>query len=139
MAYATLQDLQDRFGTAELQRFAWDSELGQPDSAQVGRALEQASSTIDLYIGQAARLPLDSPPAILAALCCDIARYLLQDTSPLDEAEARHKAALTMLRDIADGRATLPLASDAPATGPTVSVKRTGDDRTFTRETLAGF
>jgi phage gp36-like protein len=135
--YATQDDLVQRFGIEELHRHAWDAEADAPDAARIERALQDATATCDLYIGATNRLPVSPVPPMLARIAADIARYILQDDAPLDEAVERHKHAISVLRDIAAGRATLTPGATEPALDAWVS--RGDADRLFTRETLDQF
>ena len=136
--YATKQDLIDRYGFEELERYAWDAVADAVDDAKVTRAITDASEEVNLYIGGVTRLPLDTTPPALTRITADIARYQLQDDSPLDEARERYKQAVGALRDIAAGRAIL-FRAEAPPTGATVAALRDDTDRIFTRETLDQF
>ena len=136
--YATKQDLIDRYGFEELERYAWDAVADAVDDAKVTRAITDASEEVNLYIGGVTRLPLDTTPPALTRITADIARYQLQDDSPLDEARERYKQAVGALRDIAAGRAIL-FRAETPPTGATVAALRDDTDRIFTRETLDQF
>lgn len=138
MPYATQADLEQRYGIDELERYAFDSDLEQIDTDRVDQALTDASDIIDTYIAGLVQLPLENPPNVLQTICCDIARFRLQDDNPLDEAVTRHEQAIGLLKDMAAGRATLPLTMQANP-GGAVYAQRTEDDRIFTRETLADF
>lgn len=136
--YATKQDLIDRFGIEEIERYAWDQDTDAADDDKINMALTDASQEVDLYIATVTALPITPAPPVLGRLTADIARYKLQDDNPLDEARERYKQAINQLRDIAAGRAVL-FKESAPPTGATVSALRDDSDRLFTRETLEHF
>ena len=138
MSYSTQQDLVDRFGLAELERYAWDDDNDTLSTVQIQRALSDTKEVIDVYISQVVQLPLATVPAILVAISSDIARLRLQETSPLDEAKERHKEAMQLLKDMASGKAALYLP-DQNKQGGKVYAQRGIDDRQFTRETLSSF
>lgn len=138
MSYTTQADLEARFGTAELLAIADRNADGLIDAAVVVQAIVDAEAEIDSYLGGRYTVPLGpTVPALVQRLAADMARYRLQDDNPLDEARERYARALAALRDLADGRASLP---DAVTTdGRSFTVLTSGATRTLTRETLAGF
>lgn len=136
--YSTQQDLIDRFGEEELQRYAWDEDTDTANESRIQQAINDAQETVNIYIAATVRLPLATTPPILTALSADIARYRLQDDNPLDEATERYKTAIRVLKDIAAGRATLGTVEQG-TTGATVEAQRGINDRLFTRESLADF
>ena len=138
MTYSTQQDLVDRFGLAELERYAWDDDNDSLDSTQIQRALADAKAVIDVYISQVVELPLTETPAILVAISSDLARIRIQDDAPLDEATARHDQAMSLLKDMASGKAALPIPENQNPGGD-VYAQRTADDRVFTNESLQAF
>ncbi|MEM0953293.1 MAG: DUF1320 domain-containing protein [Pseudomonadota bacterium] len=136
--YCTEQDLETRFGADELDTVAWDPDTGARDTEKITRACQDATETINAYIGAIATVPLAEPvPEVIVRLACDMARYRLHDNNPLDEVTKRFEAALRMLRDFSDGKAVLQLATTESSAD--VYAQRDEHDRTFTRETLADF
>ncbi|MDO6747209.1 gp436 family protein [Gilvimarinus sp. 1_MG-2023] len=140
MPYCTQQDLQSRFGDAELIRIADRDRDGEIDADVVNVALNDASNEIDAYVGSRYSVPMSPAPDLLKRLCADIARYRLYDERPLEEVENRYKQAVATLRDIANGRASLkdPSASSSNSGGG-VEVIKTDADRVFTMDSLRGF
>lgn len=118
MIYATQQDLQQRFGVAELIAL---SDIGMPATGGVvwetiDRALHDASAEIDGYLASRHVLPLPTVPALLTVFCCDIARYRLMSVRADDRVVAAYKAAVLYLRDVARGAINLfPVDSAPPA------------------------
>lgn len=119
MAYATVQDMIQKFGTSEMIR------LSVPDGQDmdsivadvIERAAADASALMDSYIRKRYRTPLDVPPQEVVAKCCDIARFELSSgdqKQPSDQVTRRHDQALDWLRDIAKGVVTLELDEVAP-------------------------
>lgn len=139
MPYCILADLQSRFGDAELLRIADRDRDDEVDTAVVDIALADATSEIDAYISTRYTVPMNPVPAILKRICADIARYRLYDENPLEEVESRYKQAITTLRDIANGRASLKDPTAPTTTSSQVDVLTTDCDRVFTRESLRGF
>lgn len=138
MPYCTQQDLQSRFGDAELLRIADRDRDGEIDADVVSVALDDASNEIDAYVGSRYSVPMSPVPDLLKRLCADIARYRLYDERPLEEVENRYKQAVATLRDIANGRASLK-DSSAPSSTSGVEVIKTDADRIFTMDSLRGF
>ena len=95
MQYATVQDMIDRFGQAELVQLT-DPQLLAVQAPKAQRALDDAQHLADAYVGQVYALPLAGcskpapvpgdvhaqsqvPPPLLTRLVCDVARYYLYD------------------------------------------------------------
>jgi phage gp36-like protein len=163
MAYATVQDMIDRFGEQEMIQLT-DDDNAAVQAAPVERALEDAQGLVDGYVGRIYRLPLtgctkpvpteEEPLAtelvahpLLVRLTCDIARYYLYDNlAPEHEVAGRYKAAEKTLQAIGDGKAGLScpwggepgtlVAGDAPGTG---EVLHGFTPRQITDQTLRGF
>lgn len=120
MAYATLADLQLRYGATEIVRNA--AEAGQVDGpidqARVNTLLSAASTTIDSYIGRRYQTPLNPVPEVIVDTCCKLARYDLANggqTMPSDQMRDGRKDAIRWLESVAAGNATLPDAAEVAA------------------------
>lgn len=142
MAYATKQDLIDRFGLAELVQLT--DRMNRPataeDDAVIGRALDDASAFADSYLARAAQLPLSPVPPQLVKAASDIARYYLHGRAAEKdgEVERAYKEAVALLRDVAAGKAAL-LQDSTPAAQPGgASVQAVDPNRVFSRESLGG-
>lgn len=142
MTYASLDDLIDRFGEAELIDLTdrADPPRGIIDPAVAADALDDADAAIDGYLAVRYALPLPSAPPLVKAIACDIARYRLHSRiAPTDIVRANYEDALKRLKDIAAGLIALPLPGAAAATAaadlPTVG----GPARQFTGESLKGY
>jgi phage gp36-like protein len=136
VSYVDAPGLLERFDEIELLASADRDGDQVVDSSLVEQAINDAGAEIDAYLRARYTLPLPDPvDPLIGRLAADIARYLLQDDNPLDEAVERYRRAVETLRRIANGqmhlqvvtlRSTLSLATDSPG-------------RLFTHETLAGF
>ena len=161
--YATVADLIDRFGEAEMIGLTDpDNTAVQSDRAQ--RKLDDAHALANSYVGMAYRLPLAGcakpapqpgnpqavetvAPPLLARLVCDIARYYLYDDKSTEEVLKRYEQAKQELLHISQGKATLacpwggvagdPLSADPQAGGCEVGYSFPA--RQMTDETLRGF
>jgi len=142
MAYATSQDMIDRFSEQQLVEVT-DPEILTIKVAALTRALEDASDEIDGYLEGRYRLPLQSPPRSLRILACNIAMYRLLSLRQIDVMEdqrQRYEDAIKYLRAVANGDINLGLNQVGqtvdPAGGPTLVA---GPERTFSRDRLKGF
>ena len=161
--YATVDDLIDRFGEAEMIGLT-DPDNTAVQSARAQRKLDDAHALANGYVGMAYRLPLAGcakpapqpgnpqavetvAPPLLARLVCDIARYYLYDDKSTEEVLKRYEQAKQELLHISQGKATLacpwggvagePLSADPQAGGCEVGYSFPA--RQMTDETLRGF
>ena len=161
--YATVDDLIDRFGEAEMIGLT-DPDNTAVQSARAQRKLDDAHALANGYVGMAYRLPLAGcakpapqpgnpqavetvAPPLLARLVCDIARYYLYDDKSTDEVLKRYEQAKQELLHISQGKATLacpwggvagdPLSADPQAGG--CEVGYSFPQRQMTDDTLRGF
>lgn len=114
--YASLSDLERRFGNEELAQLSDRSAppSGVVDPTVVDEAIETASSEIDSYIQLVYPRPLTVVPPRLVNLCCDIARYYLYTHAAPEIVVERYKAAVAFLQRVAAGDATIGLPNRAP-------------------------
>jgi phage gp36-like protein len=84
MAYATIADLQARFGQAEVEQLSDREQPGQgwAVDAVAQRALDDAAGLIDARLGARFAVPVASPSTELVRVACDVARYLMHDLAP---------------------------------------------------------
>ena len=137
-AYATQQDMIDRFGEDEVRQLSDRAGTGSIDSSVVGQALSDASEEMDSYIGGRYQLPLNHVPPVLVRVCVDIARYQLYDVQAPDQVETRYKANLAWLTQVAKGVVRLGLddTNVAPTPSDTAEIDSAGhvfsrDDKSF--------
>lgn len=163
MNYATVQDMVDRFGEAELVQLT-DPDLAAVLAPKAERALDDAQAFADSFVGRVYRLPLAGctkpapvpgdlgavvqvAPPQLTRIVCDVARYYLHDAlAPEHEVYLRFKAAERELLALADGKAVLTcpwggapglqLAGDAPGDA---EVFHHFSRRQITDDSLRGF
>ncbi|MDP2548083.1 gp436 family protein [Oceanobacter sp. 4_MG-2023] len=107
--YCTQQDLVARFGEPELTQLTDFTNTGNPDSAMVTIAIDDASNEIDTYLSSRYELPLADTPAVLTAVCADMARYYLYGSGVPEYVADRYKARVDYLSRVAKGTASLPL------------------------------
>ena len=70
--YATVEDVRNRYGK-ELFALAGKTEAGDLDEAAVTRALEEASSEIDVTLSARYAVPVSPAPSVLRRVCVDLA------------------------------------------------------------------
>lgn len=139
MAYAEPQDMIDRYGEASLVRIADRDGDREIDTGLLESKIETASSAIDSYLGTRYAVPIASPPPLLVNICCDIAHYQLFDTNVLELVKERYQDALKLLRDIANGKATLGITENTLVSSGDAVVLKTDDDRIFTMDKMSGY
>jgi len=136
VSYTDQATLIERFDEVELLASADRDGDDQVDTSLIAQAIVDADAEIDVHLRRVYTLPLPDPvDPLLGRLAADIARYLLQDDKPLDEARTRYQAALETLRRIAAGQ----LALDVPTSTPGLSVATDNPGRLFTHDSLASF
>ena len=141
MPYATLQELNDRYGTTLLVSLTDRGEVatGMIDSAVVAKALTDASEVIDGFLSVKYVTPLATVPGLVNDLCKSIAIYKLHITMPEEKIARDYDAAMKALRDISDGRLRIPAAGVEPAATGGTGAMMTDRARDFTAETMTGF
>jgi phage gp36-like protein len=108
MAYATQQDIIDRFGEAELIVAADHDEDGVADPDVVEQGLSDASDEIEVYLGERYTLPLNPVPPVLLRLCVVMALYHMSKPPAItDEKRRRYEDAVKLLTKISEGKVTL--------------------------------
>lgn len=141
MAYATRQDMVDRFGETEMIQI---SDRGIPataiDAAVVDAKLADAAAEIDGYLGQRFTLPLASVPAVLKRIATDLARYHLYDDRATEQVTKRYDDAIAFLRGVAKG--DLSIGVDDGGTAPTQTIGAPSfveGESVFSRDKLRDF
>ena len=77
MAYATQQNMIDRYGDDQLLIVADRDNDSVVDAAVIEQALLDATAEIDTYVAAKYALPLSTVPTVLTRLCVDISMYRL--------------------------------------------------------------
>lgn len=140
MPYATLTDLIERAGEAEIRQIADRDRDGTPDPEVVEAALTDADNAIDGYVFARYSRPLASTPPVLKTWAVSIARYILHRNGAPDHVAQDYKDAISSLKDVAAGRYALPVAADETAPVSQVGqVLSSHPDQVFTPQRLAGW
>lgn len=110
MGYCAKSDLSERYGDQELKELTDETSGVAISDPEVTSACDEASSTIDLYLGVRYTVPLASPPSVVKKWACDLARLNLWGNRAGEGSAIRLEAeqALAFLKDISTGKAILP-------------------------------
>lgn len=133
-AYATQQDLVDRFGAEELIQLTDRANTGAIDATVLDQAIADASAEIDGYLGGRYTLPLSHVPLVLSRICADLVRYYLYGDAPLDQVRQRYEDAVAFLKSVARGQMTLGVATDGKAAAPSDNAEMQSGGRVFSRD-----
>lgn len=140
MPYATLDDLIERAGDAEIRQIADRNRDGTPDPEVIAAAIQDAANLIDGYVGAKYALPLPSVPALVGTWAVSIARYVLHRNKAPDHVKKDYDDATAALKDVARGLIALPVdpGETPPAeTGGTVMAEH--PPQVFTPGKLRGW
>ena len=140
MAYATLQEIIDRYGEDDLLMAADRDGDDEVDTAAVDRALADASAEIDTYLAARYNLPLPHTPAVLQRLCVDITLYRLafNAVGNTEERRQRYDDAVALLVRISKGDVSLGVSTEATPPSKGNGVVISGPGRRFSRDTMEG-
>jgi len=140
MTYATLSDLIDRAGDAEILQIADRDRDGTVDPEVIAAALSDADNQINGYVAAKYALPLTAVPALVTTWAISIARYVLHRNGAPDHVEQDYKDAIAALKDVARGLIALPV--DVGETAPAAvngTVMAAHPDQVFTPQKLQGW
>lgn len=129
--YCTRNDLVERFG----ENVVADLEYGRPNA--VTEAIDDASGTIDSYLGSRYPLPLTVIPTVLKRIARDLVRYGL-DIDPDETIQKRRDESIKFLTALAKGDVSLGVATDEePDSYDTAEIQ--SDGHVFRRGDSDGF
>lgn len=109
--YASQQDMIDRFGLQDLIELTDHANTGAIDATVLAQALSDANNEIDSYLSGVCNLPLVTVPPRLIKIAADIACYELYGVRCTDQVRARYAAAISFLKLVVVGTASLGLDS----------------------------
>ena len=139
MAYATAQDIIDRYGEDALFVAADRNNDDAIDNAAVERALDDATDEINTYIGKRYTLPIATVPRVVMRLCVDITLYRLSPGMALtEEKRQRYEDAIALLKLIAKGEVSLGLDDGSSAESAVGDAEVISNERQFSRRTMRG-
>jgi phage gp36-like protein len=137
--YCSLDDMVSRFDLDELIQLTDSSGTGIIDAQVVNAAIQDASDTIDGYVGSRYPLPLAAAPSALTRICASIARYNLYDNSVTDVVKNNYNDAIKFLTAVAKGDIRLASGVDTeqPETDSVIVMESGGS--VFNRKDSKGF
>lgn len=138
-AYATKDDAVDRYSADYV--LVSVTRDGEPDYVALDKALDDATDEIDSRISAQYTVPLTAPvPKIVTRYCIDIAIYFASmecGSGLTDEKRTRYEDAISWLKAVAAGTATLPIPDTPPASQSSL-VQTSGPARIFSRCKMGG-
>ena len=135
--YIGQSDLQLRMTSDELVQLADFDQDGTADSTVIARAISDAESLVDSYVGARTTVPLTTVPDHVKTLAVNLAIYYLHlgRRSVTEDIRNQYEDDLRQLRDIAAGKATLGDAGEqAGQSHPTP--RYDGETRIYSRDDL---
>ena len=141
--YATIDQLKEVIPARDLELLTDFERTGDPSDDRLVRALKDATSEINSYIGKVVDTRrLVEPPHLLTVICRDLAMHRLYLNLGHDMAvyNRLRDAVSATLRDIRDGNSAIGDDGDGASqlTSPGVAMTD-GPERLFTRDSLKGF
>lgn len=139
--YATLAQFLEAFGQDETVTLSnlHDAAAEQVDETVINRALTDASSEIDSYLGGRYSLPFPSNPPVLIRVCLNIARYRLDSLNPRDDVRLRYEDERRWLENVARGIISLGLPQTDQSVISDQSPVYSAPPRVFSDSNLRGF
>lgn len=140
MPYATLDDLIERAGAAEIRDIADRDRDGILDDDVITKALQDADNLINTYIGAKYTVPLVAVPPIVTTWAVSIARYFLHHNGAPDQVKADYEDAKAAAKDVARGVGTLAVAPGDPGINTSSgTVMAEHPEQVFTASRLRGW
>lgn len=136
--YATIGDMETRFGQQELLELTDAGLTGTVGTAEVETAIGDATELINGYVAARYRVPLSPVPDMVRRWCCDIARFYLHKAGVPEVVKAGHESALRGLRDVARGVVQLQ-ATGVETSGASGETVLAVGGRMFTDGSMRGF
>ena len=137
--YCSLNDMVSRFDLDELIQLTDSSSTGTIDAEVVNAAIQDASDTIDGYLGGRYPLPLAVVPRSLTRICANIARYNLYDSSVTDVVQNNYTDALKFLTAVGKGDIRLGLSVDEQPAVTASMIEMQSGGSVFNRKDSKGF
>ncbi|MDR2018565.1 MAG: DUF1320 domain-containing protein [Syntrophobacterales bacterium] len=141
--YSTIDDIKKLLPEGALIQLTDDEDTGAPVIARIDEAVVQADAEINAYCAGRYIVPFATTPDVIKKCSVDIAIYNLysRHVEEIPETRAdRYKNAIRLLEAIAKGTISIGAAEELSTNNSDSAVNtKTNDDRTFTKESLAGF
>ncbi len=140
MSYATLADLIERAGDAEILQVADRDGDDVADTPVIEAALSHADNIVNGYLATRFTIPLTAAPPIVVTWAVAIARYHLHRDGAPDYVVRDYNNAVAALKDAARGIVAVPGADGAtPAAGASGRVLVDGPEPAFSQDRLGGW
>lgn len=141
MAYATQQNMLDRFGEREVIALTDRDNTGVIDATVLAQGLDAAAGEVNAYLAVRYALPLASTPIIVRDFACDIARFRLcgGEVTETEEVRNRYKDAIKFFEKVADGKISLGLDGLNQTQTPAGAVLISTNDRVFNKAMLSDY
>lgn len=112
MPYCTADDIQRLYSEELIEILGDPTGSGVANADKIVAGCEAAQGIIDAYLTTKYSLPLTNPPQILKQLAIDIVVYRLAlfPVQRTEEMRTRYEDAIKFLKELADGKAALPVA-----------------------------
>jgi phage gp36-like protein len=138
-AYATIQDMIDRFTQTEILRLSATTNVLPVaiEAVTVNRALDDATALVESYLRKRYFVPVDATADIIRATCI-LARYDLAtggDKEPTTQMKEDRASTIKWLEGIASGMVSLDGATPASSGG---KARMSDRPRVFTPDSMAG-
>jgi len=140
MSYADKTDMLERYEEKDLIQL---TDFAEPYTGEIvdevlDKALLDASSTIDLYLGGRYDLPLSSTPPALTNMCCTLAFYRLNRGRYTEDLRQDYDDVIKRLEAISSGKIKIDQGGGEPKSAAAIA-KVDGPNRIFNRDSLKGF
>lgn len=137
--YLTFGEFIARTGIDEAVRLTDEAGTGIVDAARLDAAINDAQAMVDSYLSARFAVPVATPaPAPIPSITFDLAIARLYRGTLPEGVAAKQDAAMRLLKDLAAGKAGLPITVEPTATSP-APVLVAPHERLFTRDRMRGF
>ena len=116
-----------------------DPPVGAIDVSVVEQAIANSDAVIDGYLATRYALPMAEVPPQIAKIALQLTIYDLHIYQADPKIEQDYKDAMSMLKDIRDGKLRLPIAGVTPKQTGESGVRTTDRQRPMTEDNLKGF
>lgn len=135
MTFASVSDMQTRYGAQEILLLGDRDNDGVIDAGVVEAHLQDADAQIISELAGSVAIDVANPPLNLKRLACEIARYSLYGANPPDAVRKNYEDVIKFLQRVRAGQASLDggaLTPQAPITPPRAAATESAD-RVFRR------
>ncbi|MBI4665364.1 MAG: DUF1320 domain-containing protein [Nitrospinae bacterium] len=142
MSYCVIDDITKKLDERTLIELTDTAGTGTVDAAKVERAIRDADALIDSFVAKHYKTPMSPVPALVADLSATIAIVSLHRFRSVESPawSQAYDRAMTVLKGVAEGNATLDGAPENPPPADSVASALTfsAPGRVFSRDSLKG-